>query len=263
MRHSPWLALGFAFLFGAAAHAQPSPPRDADYFPLNKGAKWTYKVGDSEVVVSVAGTERVNNEECVRVETRSGNVEKSVECYAVRPDGIYRTKVKDDSIKPPVKFLALPVKPGNSWPVDSKIGAQTAKGTFVVKGDRERVKVPAGEFDAVLVEGSAFEIAGVKTTIRVWFARGRGIVREEFVIQGSKVELELTKFEPGEVPPPVAPPVPPAPTPAAVPLDPAVCTWAYPPPCRILAPQCRIFPVPTQESCGCCARPGRLLVRRR
>jgi hypothetical protein len=264
MRHSLCLALGFAFLFGAAAQAQPTPPRDADYFPLNKGAKWTYKVGDSEVVVSVAGTERVKSEDGVRVETHVGRDTKATECYAVRADGVYRTKVKDDVLDPAVTFLALPVKAGSSWPVDSKIGAQVVKGTFVIKEDRERVKVPAGEFDTVFMEGADFDIAGAKTTIRVWFARGRGIVKEEFVLPGGgRLVMELAKFEPGEVPPPVSPPTTEPPAPPTEFPPPPVCAWAYPPPCRILTPQCRILTVTTQESCGCCARPGRFLVRRR
>ena len=46
--------------------------------------------------------------------------------------------------------------------------------------------------------------------MRIWFAKDRGIVKEEFVLQGGeKVLLELAKFEPGELPPPAQPtPVP-------------------------------------------------------
>jgi hypothetical protein len=260
MRHAIRLALGFVFLLGAGtALAQPpGTPRAADYFPLNKGTKWVYKVGDTEVTVVVAGTERFNDEDCVRVETRVGSDPKIAEVYTVRPDGVYRVKVKDDLIIPPVKVLPIPVKAGDSWAVNSKLGTQNIKGTLVVKSTRERVMVPAGEFETVFVEGKDLEVAGAKSTVRIWFARNRGIVKEAFVLQsGETVVLELAKFEPGEVPAP--PPVTVEPAPALAPVP----VWAFPQRCRILLPQCTSLRVTTQECCGCCARSGRLWVRRR
>jgi hypothetical protein len=204
--------------------------------------------------VSTAGTERFNDEECVRLESRPGKDLKTVELIAVRADGVYRTKVRDEFVVPPVKVLPVAVKAGDTWAVDSKIGNQIVRGTFVVKSDRERVKVPAGEFETVFVEGKDIDLAGAKTTVRIWFAKDRGIVKEEFVLQtGDAVRLELVKFEPGEVPP----------SPPTVSEPPAGPVWAFPQPCRILSPQCVVLRVTTQECCGCCARSGRLWVRRR
>jgi hypothetical protein len=248
MRLAFRLVLALGLMLGASsAFAQP---RGTDYFPLNKGAKWTYKVADNDVEVFVAGVERVGDEDCVRLDTRVGTVTKTTELFAVRADGVYRVKVKNDAIVPPVKVLPIPAKAGDAWELNSKIGLQSVKGTFTVKSDREKVKVPAGEFDAVLVEAVDLDIAGAKTTVRIWFAKGRGIVKEEFVLQGGEaVILELAKFEPGELPPP--------------PATRAVPAWAFSQPCRILPVQRIVLPVTTQECCGCCARSGRLFVRRR
>lgn len=241
---------------GTALAQQPALPR-ADYFPLNAGSKWVYKTGDSDVTVAVAGVERADGEDRVRVDTETPSGTKTAEYFVVRLDGVYRVQVKDEKVAPPVKVLPIPVKVGATWDVNSKLNTQAIKGTFVVKSDRERVTVPAGTFDAILVEGKDFDIAGAKTTIRIWFAKDRGIVQEEFVLQSNEaIRLELYRFEPGEAPPP-APTTPPA---TATPQTPPA--WASPDPCRILPP-CTFVPVTTQEFSGCCARSVRCWVRRR
>jgi hypothetical protein len=72
-----------------------------------------------------------------------------------------------------------------------------------VKGDREKVTTPAGEFETVLVESAGLTIAGTETTVRMWFAKDRGMVKAEFVIAGGEsVLLELAKFNPVEAAPP-------------------------------------------------------------
>ena len=54
-------------------------------------------------------------------------------------------------------------------------------------------------YDTVVVEGKDLDVAGAKTTVRIWFAKDRGIVKEEFVLQtGDKVTLELSKYEEGK-----------------------------------------------------------------
>ena len=94
-------------------------------------------------------------------------------------------------------MLPLPIKKDATWEVNSKLGTQTIKGTLKVKNDKEKVKVngPSGnvEYETVFVEGENMDVAGAKTTVRIWFAKDRGIVKEEFVLQtGEKVLLELT-----------------------------------------------------------------------
>jgi hypothetical protein len=64
-----------------------------------------------------------------------------------------------------------------------------------VKSLREKVKTPAGEFEAVLIESSDLEVGGAKMQLRFWFARGYGIVRQEMVLgEGNTTILELVKF---------------------------------------------------------------------
>ncbi|HEY1187240.1 MAG TPA: hypothetical protein VGE74_06250 [Gemmata sp.] len=190
-----------AVLFGGALLAQP--PKDAaqaeGYFPLKVGTKWTYKVGDNTVEVRVAKADKVGGEEQFQVDTIVGKDPKTTEWYVIKGDGVYRTKVKDDKLDPAVKVLALPIKKDASWEISTKVGTQTIKGSMRVMNDKEKVKVGATEYETVLVEGKDLDIAGAKTTVRLWFAKGKGIVKEEFALQtGEVVKLEMTNYEEGK-----------------------------------------------------------------
>lgn len=190
-------------LFGGALLAQPKDTQADGYFPLKLKATWTYKVGDNFVEVKVAKAEKVGAEEFFTLETLVGKDPKTSETVVIRGDGVYRTKVKDDKLEPFVKVLALPVKKDASWEINSKLGTQTIKGTMKVKNDKEKLtlKGPSGDvvYETVLVEGENMDIAGAKTTMRLWFAKDRGIVKEEVLVTGGeKVILELFKYEEGK-----------------------------------------------------------------
>lgn len=203
MRHALRLAFVLiATLAGTLAGAAPIP-KDAgrpgnEYYPLTVGTTWVYKVAGNETTVRVAGVERLGKEDCLRMETAVAGGKVS-ELLAVRADGVYRVKVKDDALKNPVKVLAFPVKLGAAWDIDSGFGGVDIKGKMTVKGLREKVKTPAGEFEAVLVESSDVEVGGAKVQMRFWYAKGVGLVRQEFTLtEGNVTTLELSKFTPGE-----------------------------------------------------------------
>jgi hypothetical protein len=193
------LAVGAAaVLLGGTLLAQQKDAPNADgYFPLKAKTKWTYKVQDQTIEVVVAGPgEKINNEETTKVDTLVNGKVVASELYAVRADGVYRVKVKDDKIDPPVKVLAVPVKKGDNWAIKSKVGSQTVAGKFEVKNDKEAVEVPAGKFEAVLVEGADLDVAGTKTTVKMWFVKDKGIVKLSYKIQDAESVLELSKYEP-------------------------------------------------------------------
>lgn len=197
MLRSLRLVIGAAVVLTAGS-ALAQPP-GADYFPFKKGTKWTYKVADQKVEVVVVGQEKFDNVDCWKLETSVNGQVKATELYKVAADGIYRVRVKDEKIDPAVKVIALPIgKKDTAWPVESKIGSQSLKGTFKIKEENTKVKVPAGEFDALLVEGENFEIAGTKATIRQWFVKGKGPVKLVYVISGTESVLELEKYEEGK-----------------------------------------------------------------
>jgi hypothetical protein len=197
-----------AVLFGGALLAQP--PKDGkdapapggggdSYLPLKKGNKWTYKVGDNAVKVEVVKVDMVGKEEHFQLDTFVGTEPKMSEWYTVKADGLYRTRVKDDKLEPYVKVLALPVKKDASWEVNTKVGTQTVKGTMKVLDDKEEVTIGGTKYAAVKVEGKDLDVAGAKTTVRTWYVNGKGIIKQEFVLQtNDTVTLTLEKDEIGK-----------------------------------------------------------------
>jgi hypothetical protein len=196
MSHMLRLAIGVTVLLvGEVALAQNT---SYEYFPLKPKSKWTYKVQDQTVEVQVGPTEKFGGEECTRVDTIVNGKVQASELYAVRGDGVYRVKIKDDKIDPPVKILAIPPKKGDSWQINSKVGMQPISGKFTIKEVNEKVNVPKGSFETVLVEGADLEVAGSKTTVKVWFAKGVGVVKLSYKIQDTESVLELTNYEEGK-----------------------------------------------------------------
>jgi hypothetical protein len=180
-----------AVLVAGAALAQP--PKEGDsLFPLKAKTKWTYKVGDQTVEVVVAGTEKFNNEDCTKVETLVNGKVIASELYSVKPDGVYRVRVKDDKVDPPIKVVPTPAKKDGNWEFKSKVGQQSVSGKFVVKSESEKIKLGDKEYDTVLIEGADLDIAGTKTGVRLWLAKNVGIVRLAYKIQDSESVLELS-----------------------------------------------------------------------
>lgn len=200
MLHAIRLVLGAAaVMFGSVLLAQPKSAPTDSYFPLKAKTKWVYRVGDNEVTVAVVKAEKVNNEEQYQVDTIVGKEPKTTEWYVVRADGVYRTKVKDDKLDPYIKVLPIPAKKDTTWDVNSKLGTQTIKGTMKVLNDKDVIKLFGTDYETILVEGKDMDVAGAKTTVRIWFAKDRGIVKEEFVLQGGeKLSLELKEYSEGK-----------------------------------------------------------------
>lgn len=194
------LAVGAAaILFSGVLLAQSKDIQADGYFPLKVKSKWVYKVGDNDVTVAVVKNESKNGEQYFQVDTVVGKEAKTTEWYVIRADGVFRTQVKDDKLDPFIKVLPIPAKKDVSWDVNSKLGAQTIKGTMKVVNDKEKIKVEDKDYETVFVEGKDMDVAGAKTTVRIWFAKDRGIVKEEFLLQsGEKLMLELKEYSEGK-----------------------------------------------------------------
>jgi hypothetical protein len=195
MRRTVRLALGSLLVFVAsAALAQTS----TELYPLKKDTKWVYKVGETTITVKVTAADANG----ATLETLVNDKAVASEVIQVKADGVYRTKINKADINPPVKILELKdgkaVAKGAKWDVKSKIQDQEVKGTFTVKDDAEKVKVPAGEYSTVVVDGPDFEIAGTKTGVKYWFAKNAGIVKLTYNIAGNEAVLELKEYTEGK-----------------------------------------------------------------
>jgi hypothetical protein len=187
-----------AVLVAGATLAQP--PAAADYFPFKDKAKWAYKSGNQEVTVEYAGPKKFGCQDCHELVTKIGGKQQAVELYSVEKDGVYRVAVNNNAVVPPIKIIPIPARRGDSWNVDSRVGSQVMKGTFTVIDDKANVKVPAGEFDAVLVECPDYDVEKTRWTVKQWFAPGKGLVKQSLTIKetGTGLVLELKQLSDGK-----------------------------------------------------------------
>ena len=197
MRRTMRLALGAVVLL-AASVAMAQNAATTEFYPLKKDTKWTYKVGETTITVRVASSDANG----ATLETLVNDKAVASEVIQVKSDGVYRTKINKADINPPVLILKLKdgkaVAKGEKWDVKSKIQDQEGQGTFTVKDDDEAVKVPGGDFKAVVVDGPDFEIAGTKTGVKYWFAKDKGVVKLTYSIAGNDAVLELKEYTEGK-----------------------------------------------------------------
>jgi hypothetical protein len=195
MRRTVRLALGAVVLLAASVAMAQAP---TDYYPLKKDTKWVYKVGETTITVKVANSDANG----ATLETLVNDKAVASEIIQAKSDGIFRTQINKAKIEPPVMILKLDggkvAAKGTKWDVNSKIADQPVKGSFTITDDKEKVKVPAGEFEAVVVNGPDFEIAGTKTGVKYWFVKGKGVVKLTYSIAGNDAVLELKEFTEGK-----------------------------------------------------------------
>ena len=79
------------------------------------------------------------------------------------------------------------------WAVESQSENAVIKGRF--EFSEEKVQVPAGSFDAIVVRCHDFQIGGQTLQIDAWYASKVGMVKQRVRIGQHDVTLELEKFE--------------------------------------------------------------------
>jgi hypothetical protein len=175
------------------------------YYPLEKGDVWHYKVGENRYAVRVKGIETVGKYTAARLEFVRGkkdtvfNTEFVALVEGPRHQGKFLARIKVDrkEAKPPVLFLRVnPKKDDKGWFVESKIGDQLIKGTFVQEVEERGVTVPAGAYKRALkVTAKDLAVNGVKSDVTWYFVENVGMVKQEVLLDGKKIEFELEKFE--------------------------------------------------------------------
>ena len=174
----------------------PVAAATTDLFPLKAGAKWKYKLGDAQdVEISVESVKDGEATLVTKVQTRP----VAKETVKVMADGVYRTKINDSPITPPVKILALPAKKDATWTIDSKIQDQALKGKYTIKDEKEKVKTKDGkEYEAVVVDAPDLDVAGTKTSVKTWYSPGKGMVRLSYTINNYEATIELVEYIEGK-----------------------------------------------------------------
>lgn len=200
----------FAFLFGFCIAALMTSPLQAadkvipgsDYYPKTPGTQWTYKarVNDQTLTMinKVTKIENINGIEMSRVETSAGdNMVLANEHISINEKGIYRNRINGSEPDPAVCILRFPIKAGDAWEINSKVGNETIEGTY--KTSNEDVTVPAGKYKTIKVVSEAdVKPSGQKIFNTVWMAEGIGIVKQFTDLGPVQITLELEKFEAGK-----------------------------------------------------------------
>ena len=206
--------LGLAFALSAGfvlAQQPPTPPAAApaaaaattDFYPTKKGSKWVYKAGEVEVTLQAGDTDPKNGE--TKLETIVQGKSVASETIRVTADGIYRTKINNSAIEPPVKILELAAGPdgklvakpvGTKWAVKSKVLQSDLSGEFTIAKVEPSLDIGGVKYaNAVIVEGPNFNIASTETKVTYIFAPGKGVVKLSYAIAGNSTSLELKDFQ--------------------------------------------------------------------
>lgn len=178
-------------LFLAAAPAAPVPtgPRlslaPPPFFPTSVGTKWVYQDGDYEWTEIITAVETQKDGAFNISISRVGSDGKTTlwDQVLVSDRSLTRLAVKGVPFKKPVCLLKLPHKSEQTWENDFNGRALTFEAF-----EPERIKVPAGEYEALPVEVQR-PGWGNET---YWYARGVGLVKMEI----SSGDTVLKSFTP-------------------------------------------------------------------
>ncbi len=195
------LALPLLILLGGPARtADEKAPDATPYYPLKVGDTWNYRMGDSKYTSKVTKIEEKDKQPCARVEITAGGKLTSVEYVKLKADGVYRYEIDANKAEPPVCFLKLPPKTGETWKIDSKVGPGKVTGTFK-SGEEATLKVGDKTYEKVVTVTSE-DLSGGDTVCRVtyYFAKDVGMVKQTLKIgtTNNEVVIELESFEAGK-----------------------------------------------------------------
>ena len=191
------LALTLATTVAAAAD---DDFKYSPYYPMQVGATWSYKAGDSKFTLTVKDQRRVGAKRwwCAHVETSQDGKVVGSEDVSVQDDGIYRVASDDKVVEPPVLILKLPPASA-AWTVNSKVEPkgggekQALTGTFT---EAEASTASAGGVDyngAVVVSCQDLTANGAKYSFKTYYAKDVGMVKQELISGGLTTTLELEK----------------------------------------------------------------------
>ncbi len=199
--------LGTALLallaLAAPSLAQDAPVPGSKFYPLAVGSKWEYDITAGEkkqgVVAEITGTKEIDGVRCVELRSRVNDQDSGVEHLRGDQDGVRRYAFAGMSIKPPVLFLKEGAKAGDKWDAMVDISGQQLSFTYEVIALDEAVKVPAGEYKAMVIKTrfKATPDQQKETEVTFYYAPEVGPVKNLITVGDDMVTIELTKYTAG------------------------------------------------------------------
>jgi hypothetical protein len=176
-----------------------------DYYPLKVGTKWTYELDSGQpqkpIVTSViAAEENAEGKGLARLEVYiNGQKVPNSEHLMTNKDGVFRVRINNQDLNPPLCLLKYPLKTGQKWA--SKMTAMGEEmDVSCTQGPEEEVQVPAGKYKAVpstIVTSQTKPDGGeVKIINTFWFVDNVGMVKQKMDLGGKIILMELSKYEP-------------------------------------------------------------------
>lgn len=195
---------GVVFLLAASlAGAKPAGSKDskdkaeqANYYPLQVGNKWEYRVDvagtTAKAISTIVKTEAIDGVELARLEATVNNAVVATEHLKASDKGVFRYRNNGKDIVPPICLLKYPVRPGDRWDGDITVG--TEKGKYYCETREEPVEVPAGKFKAIKVTLTV-DAKMQKVSTSYWFVSDIGFVKQIVEAGDLHIAMELDKYE--------------------------------------------------------------------
>ncbi len=170
----------------------------AVYFPLKPGNTWNYKLtigGEQNIFlqkVKVSNPENGNP----KVIVYNNDTPYYYVYYLENERGLYKTRAMSpagiDEYKPNWLVLSYNMKVGSIWKWESE-DHKMKESTKVIA--IEKVTVSAGTFDTVLIQSEGVNGAGDSYSVKSWYAKNIGLVKDETTIKGTLQKSELVSYQ--------------------------------------------------------------------
>lgn len=198
------IRLFLPFLFGftlfLTTNLAAQKPVEKSYYPISEGNKWHYLIKaegqpERKLTYQIARIEMIDGESLARLETViNGNVAAS-EHLQITEKGLFRKRFNGTEINPPICLLKFPIKDGEKWENNTKIGPIELK--VKCNLEFEEAVVPAGKFKCAKVHVET-EQKGANIITTYWFAPEMGMVQQYVDINSKAFSIQLEKFESGK-----------------------------------------------------------------
>lgn len=200
----------------STAAGKPEPPKTIDaklahdaysYNGLDCTDELSYDFVQGKGTTPEAGAQTVEGPKSVEGETqytirRTGGLSTlGDDTVAVREDGVYLVGSSISVPSKPTLLMPAKLEPGTVWDTNIELDSNGNKVRLSAKNKAvavEKVKVKAGEFDAMLVtQAGELENAGAKGSVsaKTWYAKGLGVVKMSLEIKQADGMIVTSSIE--------------------------------------------------------------------
>ena len=183
----------------SAPAADQGKDKAPNYYPLKVGTKWHYQLDAGngqkvQLVSEIGGVDTINGKTLARLEVAAnGKKLPTTEHLDSDDKGVYRVRMNNMEVTPPIQLIKYPLKEGQTWGGESSALGQKMK-VDCSEGKAEEIQVPAGKYKTI---PTTITVTQGPTKLKnvFWFAEGVGIVKQLSEIGPQTITLELTKYE--------------------------------------------------------------------